>query len=315
MRIKMTSLGNGLNNTSHTVRIFDVAEFSKHDGPGARVVIYFQGCNLHCDWCHSPHSQPIISSLLFNENVCVGCQRCAEACTQNVHIFANGKHLIDRSKCIRCGRCIEVCPNSIDGVKGSALHLPTTELPVHSLFSQIEPYIRLTGASGGVTLSGGESLTQLEAARELLTLCKAHGFHTAVETSGLLRPEVYKSVLPLVDLWLFGVRITTGKKDRLHIERLRQVLDMLTLYQADILPRIPMVPGFFDRDDILQLLTDLLRSYHLDQVSLGPWNRDFDHHYIQSGMPRVMGIPSLQQIEACERKMTTFFKSSNYNLI
>ena len=315
MRIRMTSLGNGLNNTSHKIRIFDVAEFSKDDGPGARVVVYFQGCNLHCDWCHSPHSQPIIAPLLFNENLCTGCRRCAEACPQNVHEFDSGKHLIDRSRCIRCGRCIEVCPNSVEGVKGSALHLPTTELPVYSLFSQIGPYIRLTGASGGITLSGGEPLTQLEAARELLTLCKSHGFHTAVETSGLLRPEVYKSIMPLVDLWLFGIRLTTGKEDSLHVERLRQVLDMFASHQAAVLPRIPMVPGFSDRDEILQLLTELLQSHHLNRICLGRWNKDFDHYYNQSGMPRKMDVPSSKQIETCENKITTFLKSSNFNLI
>lgn len=315
MRIKMTSLNSSLNNTSHTIRIFDVAEFSTYDGPGARVVVYFQGCNLHCDWCHSPHSQPIISPLLFNQNVCVGCQRCAEVCTQNVHLFDNGAHLIDRAKCIRCGHCIQACPNSIEGVKGSALHLPTTELPVFSLFSQIEPSIRLTGSSGGITLSGGEPLIQLDAARELLALCKTHGFHTAVETSGLLRPEVYKSILPLVDLWLFGTRLTTGKEDCLHHERLLNVLDILTTHQANILPRIPMVPGFFDRDDILQRLTELLQSHHLNRICLSPWNKDFDHYYIQSGMPRKMDVPSQKQIETCEKKITNFFKSSNYNLI
>lgn len=48
---------------SRQLRIFDVAEFSVHDGPGVRVIVYFQGCNARCDWCHSPHSQPYCAPL------------------------------------------------------------------------------------------------------------------------------------------------------------------------------------------------------------------------------------------------------------
>ncbi len=177
MRIK-AERKNG--DSSHLLKLFDVAEFSIHDGPGIRTVIYFQGCNAKCDWCHSPHSQPEYAPLLFNSNICIQCKRCERICPCRAHFFQNGKHTINRKLCKQCGTCIEGCPNSISGVKGGALHLPAVEVTVSSLMEQIEPYLKLNPQCNGVTLSGGEALFQLDAAKELLQFCKVNGYHTAV---------------------------------------------------------------------------------------------------------------------------------------
>ena len=34
--------------------IFDIKEFSIHDGPGIRVTVFMKGCPLRCKWCHNP---------------------------------------------------------------------------------------------------------------------------------------------------------------------------------------------------------------------------------------------------------------------
>ena len=34
--------------------IFDIKEFSIHDGTGARVTVFLKGCPLRCLWCHNP---------------------------------------------------------------------------------------------------------------------------------------------------------------------------------------------------------------------------------------------------------------------
>lgn len=297
--------------TSRQVRIFDVAEFSVHDGPGVRVVVYFQGCNARCDWCHSPHSQPDCAPLLFNRSLCTGCGRCVASCPNGVHKFSNGMHEVDRQKCTQCGACISSCPSSVSGVKGSALHLPTVQLSVSGLFNQIEPYIRLTGKNGGITLSGGEALLQMEAVEELLRMCKKKGYHTAVETSGLLPLATYKQVLPLVDLWLFGTRVITGKNGTQHYQHINEVLSLLAESKAEVLPRIPMVPGFFDKDSVLEDITGLLKRYSIRTVCLSPWNRDYDHYYNQSGISLRMAAPTSGEIMDCETKITSTFTHLN----
>lgn len=295
-------------------RIFDIAEFSVHDGPGVRVVVYFQGCNARCDWCHSPHSQPHDAPLLYNRNRCTGCQRCATVCPNQAHRFEAGRHEIDRGVCTRCGSCIDNCPNSIAGVSGSALHLPTVSVNVINLFEQIEPYIRLTGSAGNITLSGGEALLQLDAVEELLGRCKQKGYHTAVETSGLLPISTYARVEPLVDLWLFGMRVITGKQDGRHDRHIDEVLGFLSRGTATILPRIPLVPGFFDRDEVLDGLIALLDKYDLRQVCLNPWNKSYDHYYKEGGTPLRMYPPTAEEIHNCETKIKTVLNQFNFNL-
>jgi pyruvate formate lyase activating enzyme len=34
--------------------VFDIREFTVHDGPGIRTTVFLKGCALHCTWCHNP---------------------------------------------------------------------------------------------------------------------------------------------------------------------------------------------------------------------------------------------------------------------
>ena len=34
--------------------VFDVREFTVHDGPGIRTTVFMKGCPLRCTWCHNP---------------------------------------------------------------------------------------------------------------------------------------------------------------------------------------------------------------------------------------------------------------------
>jgi len=37
--------------------IFDIREFSVHDGPGIRTTVFLKGCPMACTWCHNPEGQ------------------------------------------------------------------------------------------------------------------------------------------------------------------------------------------------------------------------------------------------------------------
>ena len=37
--------------------VFDIKEFTVHDGPGVRTTVFLKGCPLACMWCHNPESQ------------------------------------------------------------------------------------------------------------------------------------------------------------------------------------------------------------------------------------------------------------------
>ena len=38
-------------------RVFEIREFTLHDGPGVRTTVFFKGCPLRCAWCHNPEGQ------------------------------------------------------------------------------------------------------------------------------------------------------------------------------------------------------------------------------------------------------------------
>ena len=40
-----------------TGRLFEIREFTLHDGPGIRTTVFLKGCPLRCAWCHNPEGQ------------------------------------------------------------------------------------------------------------------------------------------------------------------------------------------------------------------------------------------------------------------
>ena len=37
--------------------VFDIREFTLHDGPGIRTTVFMKGCPLACTWCHNPEGR------------------------------------------------------------------------------------------------------------------------------------------------------------------------------------------------------------------------------------------------------------------
>jgi pyruvate formate lyase activating enzyme len=44
--------------------VFDIKEFSVHDGPGIRTTVFLKGCPLACMWCHNPEGQSIQPQII-----------------------------------------------------------------------------------------------------------------------------------------------------------------------------------------------------------------------------------------------------------
>ena len=75
--------------------MFEIREFTLHDGPGVRTTVFFKGCPLRCAWCHNPEGQsPEVETMVRRggEKVVCGRDWTAEALAAellvNADIFA-----------------------------------------------------------------------------------------------------------------------------------------------------------------------------------------------------------------------------------
>jgi pyruvate formate lyase activating enzyme len=262
---------------------FNISWLSETDGPGKRLVLFLQGCHLNCTWCHSPHSQPKESPILFFDSLCKKCQRCKIACENDVHVFLADKHILQRNNCSQCGACIDACPQSSFYKPCGALVLPTRKAEVLSLFEIIKPQLEMLGDEGGITFSGGEPLLQFKVLALLAKMCKESGFHTALETSGIIPLLNIQEVSPFIDTWLVGMRLVTGPKTSQSVyleKRTRNTLSFLTQNtNAEIIVRIPVIPGFTTTESYLTTARQIIQEYQIKKVELLPHNPESSHYY------------------------------------
>ena len=81
---------------------------------------------------------------------------------------------------LRCGCCHN--PDTWDFNGG-------TEVTPDEIFRKIKRLKNYFGADGGVTVSGGEPLLQIEFLTELFRKCKEENIHTCIDTSGITFKE------------------------------------------------------------------------------------------------------------------------------
>lgn len=270
------------------IRYFSISWNSVHDGNGIRTVVYLQGCNLRCPWCHSPHSQEQTPGLLFFEDRCALCRKCGLVCKYDVHSFTGDKHILDLAKCVKCGECVKSCPTvvssqSISGAIALSFNIKTPE----NLFNMLYPQLDLLRDIGGLTVSGGEPLLQISALSELLFMCKEKNINTAVETSGSIPYSKFKTLLGLVDTWLFGLRpVNKNIAQRYNLGDDRIIEENLRLLKADnqdVIIRTPLIPGFTTSKEHLQQIADIMHKYNMDYIELLPFNKYTRHFYTASG--------------------------------
>lgn len=267
------------------IKYYNISWISDEDGPGKRLVLFLQKCHLNCVWCHSPHSKGENSPLLFFPNLCIKCGACIQVCPFNVHSIKKDQHLIERDKCILCGKCIEACPQSTK--EKGVLMLPTKSEGVSSLYKKIRAQLLLLKDIGGITISGGEPMLQVEALKELLELCKQDNIHTTIETSGIISTRNYQMIAPFVDCWLLGFRLTTNEEK--IDENLLQIFSDSISYltnntNAKIIARIPVIPNHNTFKEYYNKVLELLNTNSIKIVDLLQYNLHTSHYYNAIGL-------------------------------
>lgn len=222
--------------------IHSMETFGLVDGPGVRYVVFLQGCNLRCKYCHNPDTWAQKS--------------------EEVQVMEAGD-LLRRAMRYR-------------------------------------PY---WGNEGGITVSGGEPLLQLDFLLELFTLAKKAGISTVIDTAGqpFTRTEPFYSkflkLMEVTDLILLDMKSIdpqmhkklTGRTNENILEMARE-LDRLN---KPVWIRHVLVPGWTDDEASARNLRKFLEGLHnIRRIEVLPYHTLGVYKYEVLGLPEPLpGVP------------------------
>ncbi len=253
-------------------KIINIQKYSIHDGNGIRTTIFFKGCPLSCLWCHNPESQNYGEELMYNEEKCTGCMACIDICPQRAISKEEKCVVTDKIKCDLCKECIDYCVNNAREIVGK-------EYTVAQLVKEAEKdRMFYEESSGGITLSGGEVMTQnMDYIEELLKKLKKKGYNIAIDTCGQAPYENYNRILKYVDTFLYDIKLMDNEKHIKYIGKSNKVifenLKRLSEAGANINIRIPLVEGInADDESIEELIKFLKNNINVHKINLLPYH-------------------------------------------
>ncbi len=203
--------------------IHSLESFGSVDGPGVRFVVFMQGCNMRCKYCHNPETWALNGGDVYT---------------------------------------------------------------AEELFEKVWKYRTYWGkdlTKGGVTVSGGEPLLQLEFMTEFFKILKSNGVHTTVDTSG--QPfcnnkdflKKFDELLKYTNLVLLDLKTYYNEEHKkLTGYDNKNILQMATYLSDKGIPmwiRYVLVPEVTDNEDDLKNLAKFIKQLKtVEKIEVLPYH-------------------------------------------
>ena len=283
-------------------RITTIQRMSLHDGPGIRSTIFLKGCNMQCGWCHNPETLAGNPELEWIQQKCIGCNSCVEVCQSGAFSLVDGKPDFQKSLCTACFDCIRVC-------FAEAINKVGREVTPEEVFAEVKqdfPFFKTS--DGGITISGGEPMLQVEFTMQTLALFNKSGIHTALDTNLSFSWTQYEKVLPFTDLVLADLKLMDNDLHRQWTGRHNSTI-LENIYKLDVsgVPyfiRTPVIPGVNDNEKEISSIARFVASLkNLKKHELLPYHSMADCKYNNLEIENPMG-----QIQDLSKERLEYFQ-------
>ena len=267
--------------------VFNIQRYSIHDGNGVRTNIFFKGCPLRCSWCNNPESLDPAPSIMFDERICHKFGECRRIGNGAI-ILENDKLVINRELISDTTVYNNICPSK-------ALIVSGQEKTVLQILQEIEkdiPFYNMSG--GGVTLTGGEPLSQGPDLIDLIIQLKKRGIHVSAETSLHLPWETIENYVNLIDLFLVDLKHLdndkfteyTGGNATLVMENFKKLDET----GRKFIVRVPVIPGFnFSSAELFAIIDFAAGLKHVSEINFIPFHALAKEKYLMLGKDYTFG--------------------------
>ena len=189
------------------------------------------------------------------------------------------------------------------------------EMSAEEVAREAVKYRSYFGSKGGVTVSGGEPLVQLDFLIELFTLLQREGVHTCLDTSGICFREEdgrYEELARVTNLVLLDIKHADEEAHRVLTGigggAPRAFASFLSGRGVPVWIRHVLVPGLTDDDGALRRLRALIDGLStVEKVEVLPYHGMGEAKYGQLGLRYPLHgtlPPTKERIENARRILT-----------
>ena len=262
--------------------IFNIQRYSTHDGGGIRTLIFYKGCPLKCQWCSNPESQSFGTSILYDSKNCKDFGDCVLTAPFGIKRSKSNGLDIRRELIHDAEKLRDVCA-------AKAMTIAGESLSVDDLLAEVEKDLPFYKNNGGVTLSGGEPLAQGQELVHLLQILNKRRIGTNIETSLHVKWDLVERCIGLVRTFLVDLKHIDPVKFRQYTSGdaalVMNNLEKLAYFGADVVVRIPVIPGFNHSESEIEAMVDFVSTIRrIEEIHFLPYHTFGVEKYRMLGM-------------------------------